>query len=366
MNKKVVNLLKMFVLSVSLILIFRLVSENIEDKRDDINNDEHIDYIIGEDGYTGYYFAMGTSISVSVYNEDAEFISDKISDSIKKLDQEELSWRTTDSELYKLNNSYKPGTEHEISEILYTAISESYNICSDSQGALDITIRPLADVWNIESADSESFVVPSEKDIEDSLVDIGYENLILSNSEDKRSIRIDNKNMSIDLGAVGKGYALDVVKPILVDNNVDGAVISIGGSVMVYGDRPDDSDWRVGIRNPKGGVDDLIGYLLFPSGSIMCISTSGDYEKYFIVDSVRYHHILDCSTGYPSYSGLASVTVVCENGLVSDGLSTACFVLGYEKSLTLLKEYNAEAVFVDAENNVIVTDGLKDMYFELQ
>jgi thiamine biosynthesis lipoprotein len=175
---------------------------------------------------------------------------------------------------------------------------------------------------------------------------------------------IDAENITVDLGAVGKGYALDYVKGILDTGNLKGAVVAVGGSVMVYGSKTDGSDFRVGIRNPKGAIDEMTGYLSFPGGSNICISTSGNYEKYFVVDGVRYHHILDRTTGYPAKSGLASVTVVCENGLYSDALSTACFVLGYEASLPLLEKYNAEAVFIDDDNGITVTEGLAGIYHD--
>ncbi|MBQ9279072.1 MAG: FAD:protein FMN transferase, partial [Lachnospiraceae bacterium] len=178
----------------------------------------------------------------------------------------------------------------------------------------------------------------------------------------------DKEGMMLDLGATGKGYALDVAYEMLTEHNISGAMVSVGGSILIYGTKDsykkEDNTWKVGIRDPKGSQEDLIGYLEYPceEGFSRYISTSGSYEKYIEKDGVRYHHIYDSKTGYPASSGLASVTVVCDNGLKSDGLSTACFVLGYEKSKELLRHYNAEAVFIDEDNNVTVTDGLKDIY----
>ena len=134
----------------------------------------------------------------------------------------------------------------------------------------------------------------------------------------------------------------------------------------MYGAKKDGSSFRVGIRDPQGDAEDMTGYLEFASNSNTCVSSSGDYEKFIEKDGTRYHHILNRTTGYPAESGLASVTVVCQNGLYSDALSTACYVLGYEKSLPLLQKYKAEAVFIDKENQVTVTDGLKEQYHAAQ
>ena len=169
------------------------------------------------------------------------------------------------------------------------------------------------------------------------------------------------EGFKIDLGAVGKGIGCDISKEILDKNDVDGAVISVGGSILVYGQKPDKSPWKIAITDPRGEDESLIlGGLTIDKDCY--ISTSGDYEKYIMKDGVRYHHILDPSTGYPADSGLISVTIVCDNGLLSDGLSTACFILGLEKSQSLLEKYNAEAVFVDKDKNVYMTDGMKDMF----
>jgi thiamine biosynthesis lipoprotein len=141
---------------------------------------------------------------------------------------------------------------------------------------------------------------------------------------------------------------------------VSGAVISVGGSIVTYGQKDDGSDWSVAIAGPRSEEGDYLG-ILSVSGDKF-VSTSGDYEKYFIKDGKRYHHILDPDTGYPAESGLISTTVLCDSGLLSDGLSTACFVLGAEKALDLLEEYGAEGILVDEEKNIYLTDGIAEQF----
>lgn len=310
------------------------------------------------DGYYLYDFVMGTSASYRLYGDEkiAEKAAADINDAIKTLDEGLISWRSKESELCRLNSDYEAFAPYRLSDGLATVIAKALKLCESSDGALDITIRPLAALWGIEEKTEEEFTVPGEEDISSVLDDIGYDNVHLNGN----TITIDNGAVMLDLGAVGKGYALDYAKEILDDySGLSGAIISVGGSVLVMGGKPDGKPWRIGIRNPKGAMNEMLCYIEILSGSSMCISTSGNYEKYIQKDGVMYHHILDSVTGYPVDTELTSVTVVCEDGLYSDGLSTACYVLGYEKSKPLLDAYNAEAIFIDKNNEVTVYGNLK-------
>ncbi|MGN1144872.1 MAG: FAD:protein FMN transferase, partial [Acetatifactor sp.] len=140
-----------------------------------------------------------------------------------------------------------------------------------------------------------------------------------------------------------------------------GAVISVGGSVLTYGEKPDGDSWRVGILNPFDTSENL-GYLSLTGQ--WCISTSGDYERFVEVDGIRYHHIIDPATGYPAQSGVSSVTVLTKDGLLSDALSTACFVLGVEKGSRLAEEFDAEVLFVDKSGEMHMSKGMEE-YFHL-
>lgn len=157
--------------------------------------------------------------------------------------------------------------------------------------------------------DGERFRVPTDTEIKTVLEKTGYEAVTIGESQ---TVTIDKSDMVLDLGAVGKGFALDIAEQILKEDAVSGGTISVGGSVLVYGAKKDGSSFRVGIRDPQGDAEDMIGYLEFASNSNTCVSTSGDYEKFIEKDGTRYHHILNRTTGYPAESGLASVTVVCK------------------------------------------------------
>lgn len=346
MNKKLVTLLKMSVLAIGLLALCIVMADKGKTKK--------------SDGGTTYYdFAMGTSVSITLYGDgDMDEVSAQIITGAKDLSDNIISWREDTSELGNLNLNYVEGEEYILSDELFYILSTSYEISEASNGAMDITIRPLANLWNIEGGTVDTFNLPDIIDISDAKKQVGYEQLTFTD----KGIIINSPDMLLDLGATGKGYALDVARDILTANDVDGAVVTMGGSILVYGKKTDGSDWKIGIRDPQGSSEDMIGYLSFAGDTDICISTSGDYEKYIEKDGVRYHHILDRETGYPAESGLSSVTVVCQNGLISDGLSTACYVLGYDASLALLAEYDAEAIFVFKDNQVIVTEGLQEVF----
>ncbi len=307
-------------------------------------------------------FAMGTVITETVYGRNSEPTAEDIAALIQELDRNELSWREGDSSIAILNQTLETETSAEVPEQTARYIQDSLTLCEDSGGALDITIHPLIDLWGIES---DTPNVPSEEEIEAALVRTGYSGIHVP---DATHIQSDRTGLSIDLGAVGKGIAADEVCAYLNQQNenqndgtsVRGAVIAIGGTVLVYGKKPGNQPWQVGIRDPEGSQDSYLGYLSLKGTTV--VSTSGGYEQYFEENGIRYHHIFDPDTGYPAESGLMSVTVICESGLHSDGLSTACFILGYEDSLPLLEAYNAEAVFVTTENQIYVTDGLQDSF----
>ena len=142
---------------------------------------------------------------------------------------------------------------------------------------------------------------------------------------------------------------------------VRGAILSLGNSsILTYGDKPDGTSWKVAVNHPSGEEGSYLGVLNLTGTHF--ISTSGDYEKYFEKGGVRYHHILDPATGYPARSGLVSVTVIGDNGMLCDGLSTACFVLGTRKGMELLEKYNAEGIFVEEDGDIVFTDQAREWF----
>lgn len=219
---------------------------------------------------------------------------------------------------------------------------------------MDPTMGRVIRLWDIDGEDPH---IPSDDELNSLLQNVGYDKVTL----DGNKVTMP-EGVTLDLGAAGKGIGCDAAKKILdADKNVSGMILNLGGSsVMSYGSKPDGSAWQVAVTDPRDTEGDYLGVVTLNGTEFL--STSGDYEKYFIEDGVRYHHILDPATGYPARSGLTSVTVVCDDGLNADGLSTACFVLGKEKAEELLKKYNADGLFVDDSDHVWMTEGMKERF----
>lgn len=279
--------------------------------------------------------AMGTVVTAKTYGKNTASINETIVSCVQQLD-DVISWRVKDSAVSKINSGQTVGLSS-----LSSAINACNDVSKNSNGAFDVTIGPVSTLWGF---GTENERLPKKAEIENALKKVDYKKLKVSGSKISCA-----KGQFVDLGAVGKGYACDLVKQYLEKTDVSGAVVSVGGSILAYGKRNKAGDkWRIAVRDPRN-ENGFIGTVLVKEGFV---STSGDYEKYFEKAGVRYHHLLDARTGYPANSGLISVTVVCSNGLLSDALSTACFVLGKEEGQKLLEKYGASGVFVDSSQNV--------------
>lgn len=292
--------------------------------------------------------AMGTVISVRLYGTGNHETAEQIISDIKALEKDKISIHT-DSELQKINQS--AGREISVSEELYQYLFKTAQIYENSEGKLSVTAGALTALWGF---DDNAPRVPSIAEIETAMENCG-DNALSFLPENRVLL---SPNYLLNLGSVGKGIACDRAFSVLQsDKSVTGAVVFAGGSLCLYGENPDGGAWRVGIRDPHGDENAYFAVLSLPAGFV---STSGSYEKTFTENGKSYHHILDLTTGRPAESGLVSVTVFANNGLLSDALSTLCFTLGYEKSLPILEKYSAEAVFVTDDNRVFVTNGLRE------
>ena len=301
--------------------------------------------------YSNTDFAMDTVISETLYTA-GEDINASVGEKLREIETGLLSWTTEDSQIAEINNAN--GETVEVSEELAGYLTQILQLAEDSDGAFDPTLGEVIRLWNIEG---DAPHVPEQSELDKLLKNVDYKNIVLDG--DKVTLK---NGSTLDLGAVGKGIGCDVTAAYLKEQkDVTGMILNLGGSsVMAYGEKPDQSPWKVAVTDPRDTEGEYVGAVTIKGGEFL--STSGDYEKYFMEDGKRYHHILNPEDGYPVWNGVTSVTVVCDNGLLADGLSTACFVLGIEDAQPLLEKYHADAAFIDKDHNVYLTSGMKERF----
>ena len=253
------------------------------------------------------------------------------------------------SPVYGFNQGGVPITDPEILEVVRLALE----IARDSEGAFDITVAPLIELWGF-YGDSPS--LPSAEEVRDCLGKIGYRQLVLENAKlDKL-----DKNVRIDLGGIAKGYSVQQALNVLRTEGVASALIDAGGDVYALGKKGPEL-WKVGIRNPR--KDELLGYLEVEDLAVM---GSGDYERFFIKDGQRYHHIFNTKTGYPA-QGVSATTLIHPDPMLADAWNTAIYVLGPRQGIKLVEKLpGMEAIMVTTSGEVTYTSGLKDALYRVQ
>ncbi len=295
--------------------------------------------------YSKTIYAMDTVMSIKAYAEDSEVL-DKAEDEIKRIEAL-LTRGSENSEIYKINHSEETTVSEETAEILRTALEIGY----DTDGAFDVSIASVMDLWGFYSQD---FYVPADDELAAALKRVDYSRAELDGTTVKTPL-----DMSLDLGGIAKGYTSDRIMELLSDNGVESAVISLGGNVQTLGNKPDGSEWNVGIIDPF----DENEYIGGVKNADKAVITSGGYQRNFEEDGVTYHHIIDPATGYPANSGLSSVTIISDNGIEADALSTALFVLGLEKASEYWRGTKTfEAVFVTDQDEIYITSGLRECF----
>lgn len=268
------------------------------------------------------HWAMDTYMNFKIWGADAEIATEQI---LRLLTDLEDTWSAADknSFLSRLNRGEAaPTAEQQVLLDRALALSQRAN------GAFDPRLNSAISLWGFLSDD---YRVPDKAELSEAL-----------------------QQKQWNLGASIKGYAGQQAAEILSELKIDRAILNLGGNVQTYGEKEDGSPWQIAIQNPTGG--DYIG-VVSVTGT-MSVVTSGDYQRYFEQDGVRYHHILDPKTGCPADSGLASVTVICRDGMTADALSTALFVMGLERGTEFWRQSDDfEAVFILTTGEIYATQG---------
>lgn len=307
--------------------------------------------------YTKSIFALNTYITLTAYGgRDTPKILDRAEERVEEI--ESLMSTEIDTSDVALINKNAGIAPVEVSEETFYVIEKALWYSSLSDGAFDITIYPIAKLWDITGDNPR---VPDREEIEELLPLVDYREVSLD--EDSRTVFLPKSGMGIDLGAIAKGYAADEVRRILKEGGVDHALINLGGDIVALGNKPDGDEWNIGVRDPRGAETEYIAIAGLDDISIV---SSGDYERYMEEEyektGVRYHHIFDPRTGYPADSGLIATTVIADLSIDADALSTCLFIMGRDRGLELIdKVQGARGLCIDDNKDMYGSSDIEDM-----
>lgn len=291
----------------------------------------------------GFYF--DTVVTLTAYVDDDKVLKEALDECAR---YDKLFSRTVEgSDIWRVNNTAGPvAVSPETAEMLTDALK----IAAASGGAFDVTVEPESKLWNFTTDDPK---LPDAAALKEAAAHVDYTKLSVSGT----TVTLPD-DMGLDLGGIAKGYIADKLYKFFKDKGVTSALINLGGNVLTVGRRATDGQpWVVGIQDPKSenGTNKLS-----VKAEDLSVVTSGNYERYFILDGVRYHHLLNPKTGWPVNEGLDSVTILSKSSAMGDALSTACYVLGVEKGMELLKQFpGIDAIFIASDGTIAMTDGAK-------
>ncbi|MBT8495814.1 MAG: FAD:protein FMN transferase [Deltaproteobacteria bacterium] len=296
--------------------------------------------------------AMGTNISLTMWGDDeakAARAAQAVFREFDRVDRVMSSWLGTSD--VSLINSAAGDRGVSVGDEVFLVVNKALAMAKKTGGAFDITVGAFRGLWKFdEDIDNE---VPSGAEIAARTRLVGWRDVVVDRKN--KTVKLRRKGMRITLGGIAKGYAVDRAVDLLAKMDVPDFILQAGGDLYVSGSKGG-KPWVVGIRDPRGGRQTP-----FASAAIKdrTFSTSGDYERSFVKDGVRYHHILDPKTGRPA-DKCRSVTVMAKDAITADAWSTSLLVLGVDRGMAIVeKSPELEAVFVDAKNRVHVSSGLK-------
>ncbi|MCL4457621.1 MAG: FAD:protein FMN transferase [Nitrospirae bacterium] len=294
--------------------------------------------------------SMYTIVSITVSSDSEEKAAiDKAFAELERL-AKLLNFYSEDSEISAINR-YAGNKPVRVSPETTEIIEKALYVSENTEGAFDVTVGPLVRLWNFQKK-----IIPDRAIVKEKLKLVGYKNIVID--KEASTVFLKTKGMQIDLGGIIKGYAADKAVEILKQQGIMAGIVAVAGDIKTFGIKPDGSLWNVGIQNPRQQTDK--DEILATVGlSDMAISTSGDYQKFFIKDGRRYHHLLNPKTGYPD-SECRSVTVIAKDAAFTDAFATGIFVLGAQKGMDVLNRLNLDGVIIDKDGKIHVTEGLKD------
>lgn len=294
---------------------------------------------------------MGSRFEITVVanNEtEAEKQIDLAVGEIQRIEKLISSWDPSSqtSEINR-NAGVKPV---KVDKELFSLIERSKKISNITDGAFDISYASMDKIWKF---DGSMTIMPSEEEVKASVSKVGFQNIILD--KENSTVFLKNEGMKIGFGAVGKGYAADKAKELLLQKGVSGGIINASGDMNTWGKQPNGREWMVAITNPMN-KDKAFALLPLNQGAVV---TSGDYEKFVNFNGKRYAHIINPRTGYPA-TGIISVSVFAPKAELADALATSVFVLGKEVGLNRINQLpQVECIIIDENGNITTSENIK-------
>jgi len=296
--------------------------------------------------------SMGSTLRLTAWTSDPPGVQaafDEVFAEFSRLETLMSTW-IADSDVVRINQAAgaRPvAVSTEVREVL----AEARQISEWTGGKFDVTFGALSGLWKFDH-DQDS-VLPDMRAVRRRLPLIDYRAIQIDAAAG--TVRVARKGMSVHLGGVGKGYAIDRGVGILRRRGINDFMMQNGGDIYVAGQK-DGRPWRLGIQDPRGAAGRIFAELDLSDGTF---STSGDYERFFLKDGRRYHHILDPATGEPA-RGARSVTIVANRATTADGLSTGVFIMGSDAGMALIERLpDVEGVIVSDRNEVLISSGLR-------
>ena len=319
--------------------------------------------------YRRSVYTMGSMLNISVYSDIEEIANDAMEKAFDEVDR--LDWLMSNykekSELSRINKGATNGPVVCDDELI-SIIEESIRFSTLTKGAFDITVSPVVNIWGFYGNGYGDITgnVPSDDTIKKIMPSISYKNIEIDNlniaGKSDKVILFKNSKTQIDLGAIGKGYAVDKATEVLKNAGVVSGLINFAGNIYAFGSPTGRKEWVIGLKDPVNS-ESIKGVFKINERAV---ATSGDYERFFIIDNKKYSHIIDPRTGMPVRSML-SVTIIADNATTADALSTSVFVLGVTRGMELivsLDSVEGVLVFEDSNGNVVMkmSDGFKAVF----
>jgi thiamine biosynthesis lipoprotein len=263
-----------------------------------------------------------------------------------------MSTYRKDSEISRFNRFKETGQKFKISADFFQVMTAGQTIYRLSEGAWDATVNPLVDLWGFGQGPRQSKIPPPEE-IAALLPDVGFSNIEVLPPGYLLKKRAD---VTVDLSSIAKGYGVDQVAYILLKNGFEDYLVEIGGEIIAAGHREDGRPWRIGINRPQADAafDEVYKVVGLRD---QAFATSGDYRNFFVVNGIRYSHVIDPRTGYPVTNGVVSVSIITDNCTLADGLATAVMVMGVDKGLNLINRLaRVEGLIIVEKKNGTLVD----------